>query len=63
MLATSLLKTPRPSAAEPWYSYDIGSIHVVAMSTETDFSKGSPQYAFLENDLRSVDRVGKRAHI
>ena len=39
-----------------WYSFDIGSIHVVYYSTEHDFRRSSSQYAWLETDLRSIDR-------
>lgn len=43
--------------AAPWWSYDVGLLHLVGMSTEHDFSVGSPQYQFLEADLRAVDRM------
>jgi hypothetical protein len=39
-----------------WYSFDIGPIHVVYFSTEHDFRRSSVQYAWLEQDLRSVNR-------
>ncbi|CAF1045225.1 unnamed protein product [Adineta steineri] len=39
-----------------WYSFDIGPIHIVYYSTEHDFRRLSPQYTWLENDLRSVNR-------
>lgn len=54
---TRLLNTPRMSYNEQWYSWDIGNVHIVAMNTEYDFSRGSPQYKFLEEDLASVDRT------
>ena len=31
-------------------------IHMIMLSTEHDFTKGSPQIKWLENDLRNVDR-------
>lgn len=40
-----------------WYSFDIGPVHVVFYSTEHDFRPSSPQYIWLENDLRSVNRT------
>jgi len=40
-----------------WYSYDYGMVHMVMLSTEHDYRPGSPQYVWLENDLKSVDRT------
>ncbi|CAF0977712.1 unnamed protein product [Adineta ricciae] len=40
-----------------WYSFDIGPVHIVYYSTEHDFRRSSPQYNWLENDLRSVNRT------
>uniref|UniRef100_A0A7S4IQG7 Calcineurin-like phosphoesterase domain-containing protein n=1 Tax=Odontella aurita TaxID=265563 RepID=A0A7S4IQG7_9STRA len=40
-----------------WYSYDHGLIHTVVISSEHDLSPGSPQYGWLESDLRNVDRA------
>ena len=31
-------------------------VHIIMMSTEHDYSAGSPQYKWLENDLSKVDR-------
>jgi Calcineurin-like phosphoesterase len=42
---------------DPYYSFDYGSIHFVAMSTDIDtipHEEGSPQYAFVEDDLASA---------
>ncbi|VFQ64511.1 unnamed protein product [Cuscuta campestris] len=39
-----------------YYSFDMGVIHFVYISTETNFLPGSDQYRFLEQDLGSVDR-------
>jgi DNA-binding LytR/AlgR family response regulator len=41
---------------EPWYSYDIGIVHFLSMSTEHNFTTGSKQYLFIENDLKSVNK-------
>ena len=38
------------------YGFNYGCIHFVLMSTEHAFDPTSPQYAFLEAHLRSVDR-------
>ena len=40
-----------------WYSFDYGNVHVVVMSTEVEFEEGSPQYQWIEGDLRAVDRT------
>jgi len=37
-----------------FYSFNFENVHFIALSTETSFSIGSPQFEFLENDLRSV---------
>lgn len=39
-----------------YYSFDMGVVHFVYMSTETNFLQGSKQYRFLKYDLESVDR-------
>ena len=39
-----------------WYSFDYGMVHFVMMSTEHNFTVGSRQYRWLENDLASVNR-------
>ena len=39
-----------------WYSHDYGNVHFTWISTEHNFTFGSPMYTWLENDLASVDR-------
>jgi hypothetical protein len=39
-----------------WYSFDVGPVHILYFSTEHDFRRTSPQYAWIEKDLRSVNR-------
>ncbi|KAG2301648.1 hypothetical protein Bca4012_059888 [Brassica carinata] len=39
-----------------YYSYDMGSVHFVYISTETDFLEGGKQYGFIKSDLESVNR-------
>jgi len=39
-----------------WYSRDVPGVHMVFMSTEHDYQPGSTQYAWLEEDLGSVNR-------
>jgi hypothetical protein len=50
---------PMPAPANklrPWWSYDVGLIHFVGMSTEHNYSAGSAQHQWLENDLMGVNR-------
>lgn len=47
---------PVSSEDEPWYSFDFGPIHFLEYSTEHDFSIGSAQYRFINEDLKSVNR-------
>lgn len=57
VMSTRLLPMPQPATTnEPWWSYDVGLIHFVGMSTEHDFTIGSKQNMWLESDLASVDR-------
>jgi len=39
-----------------YWSFDFGNIHFIHLSSETNSSASSPQYAWLENDLKKVDR-------
>ncbi|TDH70663.1 hypothetical protein CCR75_004981 [Bremia lactucae] len=39
-----------------WYSFDYGGVHVVQISSEHDWRRGSKQYKWLEQDLKNVDR-------
>lgn len=48
--------TRAPATRNLYYSFDVGPVHFVYMSTETNFLPGSAQYDFLKNDLESVDR-------
>ena len=40
-----------------WYSYDVAGVHVIVLNAYDDTSEGSPQYAWLEADLKQVDRT------
>lgn len=48
--------TVAPATRNLYYSFDMGAVHFVYFSTETNFLPGSNQYNFLKNDLESVDR-------
>ena len=39
-----------------WYSRDFPGVHMVFMSTEHDYTAGSTQYAWLQQDLSAVNR-------
>lgn len=55
---TRLFPMPAPATTDkPWWSYDVGLIHFVGISTEHSFLVGSEQYLWLENDLKNVDRT------
>lgn len=55
---TRLIPMPAPATTnQPWWSYDVGLIHMVGLSSEHDYSIGSDQYNWLENDLKKVDRT------
>jgi hypothetical protein len=47
---------PSPALDSPWYSFNWGPVHFLVMSTEHEWDSTSPQYAFFEADLASVDR-------
>ena len=39
-----------------WYSVNVGHIHIVALTVETDFTNTSIQHAWLAKDLATVNR-------
>src|SRR5690348_2241694 len=45
-----------------WYSFNYGNIHIIMMSTEHDYTPGSKQYKWLEQDLKSVSIVNCSFH-
>eukprot|EP00884_Botryococcus_braunii_P016935 jgi/Botrbrau1/3925/Bobra.0365s0001.1 len=45
--------SPDPS----FYSFDVGGAHVIGLSSYIPFQRGSPQYQWLQNDLRQVNRT------
>ena len=50
-----LFPMPAPStAAAPWYSFDIGRVHISVLSTEADVSVGSEQVDWLSADLAAA---------
>ncbi|CAK9142398.1 unnamed protein product [Ilex paraguariensis] len=49
--------THAPATRNLYYSFDVGVVHFVYISTETNFLPESSQYNFIKNDLESVDRA------
>ncbi|KAF5745436.1 putative Nucleotide pyrophosphatase/phosphodiesterase [Tripterygium wilfordii] len=45
-----------PATRNLYYSFNVGIVHFVYMSTETNFLPGSRQYEFIKHDLESVNR-------
>ncbi|KAL1327789.1 hypothetical protein HN51_037787 [Arachis hypogaea] len=54
--SSELTGTASPATQNLYYSFDMGVVHFVYISTETNFLPGSKQYNFLKRDLESVDR-------
>ena len=48
--------TRAPATRNLYFSFDLGPVHFLYFSTETNFLQGSKQYEFLKQDLESVDR-------
>ena len=44
------------STTNLYYSFDVARVHVIMLGSYTDFDFESPQYKWLEADLRKVDR-------
>lgn len=40
-----------------WYSHEYATVHTTFISSEHNLTKGSPQYEWLEADLRAVNRT------
>jgi len=47
---------PGATMDAPWYSIDFGMMHIVFLSSEHNFTAGSPQYNWVIEDLSSVNR-------
>ncbi|KAF5727155.1 inactive purple acid phosphatase 2-like [Tripterygium wilfordii] len=45
-----------PATRNLYYSFNMGVVHFVYISTETNFLPGSRQYEFIKHDLESVNR-------
>lgn len=61
-LTDVFLQAPNsPSDNEYYYSIDYGDLHVVVINTEGDMSKNGKQWKFIEQDLKSTDKIFKMA--
>ncbi|XAR55923.1 Phosphodiesterase I [Bertholletia excelsa] len=49
--------TRAPATRNLYYSFDMGAVHFVYISSETNFLPGSSQYDFIKHDLESVNRT------
>ncbi|KAK9277673.1 hypothetical protein L1049_007220 [Liquidambar formosana] len=49
--------TRAPATRNLFYSFDMGAVHFLYISTETNFLPGSTQYDFIKHDLESVNRM------
>jgi len=54
-----------PGNNNMWYSFDVGPLHILSFSTESSwgmpYTPGSPQYAFIEQDLKAA--AANRANV
>jgi hypothetical protein len=58
VVTTRLYPMPSPAQTNtPWWSYEVGLMHFIGISTEHSFVIGSDQYKWLEADLKSIDRT------
>lgn len=39
-----------------YWSYNFGNVHVIMLSSQTEYAPGGPQYTWLEADLKAIDR-------
>ena len=39
---------------KPYYSFDYGQVHFIVMASESSFQEGSPQYKFINEDLKKA---------
>lgn len=42
--------------ADPWYSFNVGPVHFTMLSSEHDFTTNSPQWSWMVDDLKHVNR-------
>ena len=54
---SSIHPTPQPLRSPLFYSYNVGGVHVIALSAYSDYSATGPMVSFLRADLSAVDRA------
>ncbi|XP_074329006.1 putative inactive purple acid phosphatase 2 [Apium graveolens] len=54
--SSELAATNAPATRNLYYSFNVGVVHFLYISTETNFLQGSKQHNFIKHDLQSVDR-------
>ncbi|XP_065860544.1 probable inactive purple acid phosphatase 2 [Euphorbia lathyris] len=55
--SSELTGSHAPATRNLYYSFDVGSVHFLYISTETNFLPGSGQYNFIKHDLESVNQT------
>ena len=48
-----------PNDPKYWYTIDYPLVRIIVMSTEHNYTEGSEQYEWLENELASIDHKSK----
>ena len=48
--------TPASGNTIYWYSWSMGSVHILMLDSEHNMTRGSPQWLFAAADLAAVDR-------
>lgn len=51
----------QPSGSPFWYAFEVGNAHFLSLSSEHDYSKGSPQWLYAEQDLKAA--AANRANV
>ncbi len=47
--------SPEPLNEGHWFSFDYNNVHFIGLDVMRDFTQGSEQYNWLQNDLQSID--------
>ena len=58
---TARFAPPSNSGSSYWYSWSYRSAHFIMISTDSDYTPGSPQHRWLEADLRAANTREARA--
>ncbi|WCJ22142.1 purple acid phosphatase 9 [Euphorbia peplus] len=55
--SSELTGSRAPATQNLYYSFDVGAVHFLYISTETNFLPGSVQYNFIKHDLEAVNQT------